>query len=446
MRPVRADRVRPCVTVAHCFQLALWLMCALCWGAQSGTAQESSPTFDVSQHLEDLPAAAGDEDDAAGNLHPPLLPRWVQAIDERIGDPAYSYKDPEFAPGAPLITWQEEDGRIWICAYHQRTGDLIPPDGRGLSPGFGVPIFSPFTSSFTQLGTNNGPEWGRSREGYSVYFLQGDRTLGYRVVRYRLQDETLTTVSPEGVPVAAGAFASVDARDPLERLLYGRLVNPRTNDGLIAGEWLRVGGEGPPLRFPIDRVGTAGPRWLVGERAIITTKFDADGVSQIARYDIDTGETTLLTDGPGDKLDGFFIHPPERFGQRVLCCVVGQARVACYRPPRRTETTWQLLREITPPLPPLESQRILTTGIAPFTYGGRSYIAYLVTLERRNARICLASLDGSINRVISEDTVAARFDPEVLITNGRLFIYYWIGRSTEFEIEKLQRISLRIFP
>ncbi|MDX1970075.1 MAG: hypothetical protein SFV23_23075 [Planctomycetaceae bacterium] len=414
-------------------------------GAFSAAAGEITTAFDPLEFLAEEPDAEPPEE-TFGAWSAALLPRWVKATDERIGDPTVSYKDPEFAPGAPLITWQDEVGRIWICAYNQRTGDLIPQDGRGLSPGVGVPIFSPFTSSLTRIGTNNGPEWGHSRRGYSVFFMQGNRTLGYRVSRYGLRDRSLTTVTPEGVPVAAGAFASVDSRDPLERLLYGRLVDPRSNNQLIAGEWLNLGTADPPVRFPVDRIGTAGPRWIVGERAIMTTKFDADGISQIARYDIDSGETTLLTGGPGNKFDGFFIRAPEQLGRRVLCCVIDQTRVAFYRPPKRSETTWQLLRELTPPLEAVDGEMIRATGIAPFVYRGRSYVTYLATLTRFNARICLASLDGSINTVISEATPENRFDPEVLITQGRLFVYYWIGRQTEAEVEQLRRISLRIYP
>lgn len=372
-----------------------------------------------------------------------LLPRLVFSTEKHIGNAELSYNDPEFAPDAPWVTWLDGKGRVWICGYDEVSGELIPSDGRGTFVAEAVSLISPFTSTVTDLGAYNGPEWGRSRHGLSVYYVQGDRTLGYRVDRYRMADGRRETVTPQGVPVALGAFPSQDPQDRYERLIFGRWVPRQENGTFIIAQWVNVGGLRLPRELPLQTVGVSGPRWLPGSREIITNAADDNGISQIAIFDTATGATTLLTDGPGHKFDAQVTASPEYGGLRVMSCLIDRTTIALYRESETAGTPWQRIRNVSAPFRSHDDRPINSTGADLFVYQGRTYLSYVAGAESRENRVCLASVDGKVNTTISGRTLGG-FDPEVVISNGRLFVYFLIGARERGELNQLRRCHVRI--
>ncbi|MDX1969696.1 MAG: hypothetical protein SFV23_21155 [Planctomycetaceae bacterium] len=372
-----------------------------------------------------------------------LLPRFVFSTEKQIGNDDLSYNDPEFAPDAPWVTWLDGKGRVWICGYDEVTGELIPSDGRGTFVAEAVPLISPFTSTVTDLGTYNGPEWGRSRRGLSVYYVQGDRTLGYRVDRYRMADGRRETVTPQGLPVALGAFPSQDVEDGFERLIFGRWVPRPENGTFIVAQWLNVGGLRPPRELPLQTVGVSGPRWLPGSREIITNAADRNGISQIAIFDTATGATTLLTEGLGHKFDAQVTAAPEYGGLRVMSCLIDRTTIALYRESETAGTPWQRIRNVSAPFRSTDDRPINTTGADLFVYQGRTYLTYVAGAASIENRVCLASVDGNVNTTISGRTLGG-FDPEAVISNGRLFVYFLIGARERGTTNDLHRAHVRI--
>ncbi len=373
------------------------------------------------------------------------LPRFVISTEKQVGSPELSYNDPEFAPGAPWMVWLDAKGRVWICGYDEVSGELVPSDGRGKVVAEAVPFISPYTSTLTDLGTYNGPEWGRSRRGLSVYYVQGDRTLGYRVDRFGMEDGRRESVTPRGVPVVLGGFPSTDADDRTERLIFGRWVpRPDTDNGtFVIAQWLNVGGLRRPRELPLQTVGVSGPRWLPGSQQILTNAPDADGVSQVAIFDTATGATTLLTDGRGHKFDAQMTTSPEFDGLRVMSCLIDQTTIAVYLEPEVAGTPWERIREVTAPFRSPGERRIIASGADVFVYQGRTYVSYVAGAQSHENRVCLASVNGKVNTVISGRTLGG-FDPEVVISNGRLFVYFLIGARERGELNELHRCHVRI--
>lgn len=367
----------------------------------------------------------------------------VWSLDRRIGDPAISYVDPEVASATGLVAWQDDLGHIWVCQLDRQTGDLIPPDGRGQYLAQGVPLFSSSNSGDNVFRVINGPEWGFSQRGAGVYFLFGDNALRYQIGRVQLNDLTFEAVTPPSTQAALGAFPSEDVRDPVGRVLYSRLVEPPDQAaGRIASEWIEEDRPRAAAAFPLDSIGSVGPRWIPGQRAIVTNVADGDRVRQIARHDIDTGETTLLTTGPEPKADAVFFAAPEFPGELVFSCIVAETEIAFYR---QVGPGWQEIGRVAAPQGPLTAAPPSVSSAEPFVYRGRSLVVYVATDRDDSTRICVGSLDGTINARISRSSPLRQVDPEVVVFDDRLFVHYWTSPD-ETGVNQLHLCQVRLVP
>ncbi len=93
---------------------------------------------------------------------------------------------------------------------------------------------------------------------------------------------------------------------------------------------------------------------------------------------------------------------------------------------REIDGAWQIVQELTPP-----AHRPYVISPEPIVFGGHSYVAYAVSESPLNvdhgaAEIWLSGLlDASdVHRRISGDDPQIRLDPESLITDDTVWIYY----------------------
>jgi hypothetical protein len=189
-------------------------------------------------------------------------------------------------------------------------------------------------------------------------------------------------------------------------------------------------------------VGTSGPRWIPGQRAISTNVTDEFGVRQVARYDIDSGRSTLLTTGSEVKVDPFLFEAPEHPGELLICCILDDREVAFYR---RRGRDWNIVNRFAPPGAINPLSRTLVTSAEPFVHRGRSYAVYAVTYPDGVSRICIASLDGTVNAWVSRQGPLRQVDPEAVPIGDRLFVYYWTA-ADELGINRLHCCDVRLLP
>jgi hypothetical protein len=361
-------------------------------------------------------------------------PRSLTYIDTRIGDPLVSYKDQEFYVDARLMVWQDELEQIWICRFDARTGLLDPLDGRGKFVGVGAPVLTPTVLLQNAI---NGPEFGYSQRGLGIYYVSGSSASDYQATRYDLTSEETTILGGGFTSGSRGVLPSQDWSLPSCRVLFGRVVADTTS---FISEWFDEDDPAPPEAFPQSSRGTSGPRWILHEPALLTNVFDANGIPQINRYDLDTRTVTPLTAGPHVKIDAIPFTAPEHPHRRLFVCTADSQWIGVYR---QDQPVWQNIHRIFPPGAASEETPPEVSSVEPVIFRGRTYFTYVAKYADGATRICLASLDGRLNEFISNAGSLRQIDPEGVAVGNRLFVYYWTAANAEgFNELRLSQVSI----
>lgn len=349
------------------------------------------------------------------------------SVDHVVGSPDIDYVDPEFWSPEKLMVWQDRDNNVWLCQLDSETGDLMPADGRGQKLGTAAPMIGKKTSEETR--SLNSGEWGMSQRGLAVYFVTLADNGHYNAVRVSVPDGAQETLTLPEQDVFVGVLPSVNADDRQVRVMY----EIPSGDPLVS-YWQEETNPSTARIFPNAYIGSTGPRWILGERAICTNVKDEDGVKQIARYDIDTDVTTILTHGPGEKTDGFFFAAPEFDNEPMFVCLIDGLSVGVYR---QVEGTWIQWNNITPPRAAAPDVELAVRSDEPFTYRGRSYVTYVYEGGDQSA-VCVAAVDGSVNAVINTPSSLRKIDPEWAILDDKLWIYYWTNETEHAQLHAVR--------
>lgn len=382
--------------------------------------------------------------DVVARDRPLAAVRRISTLDEPVGDDQTSYVDPEFLPERRLVAWQDyETSEVWICRLDLDTGDLIPPDGRETLVGVAARIVGdPFRRLLTgrgRIGSFNGPEWGNSREGLGLYFTVVDDQERFQVARYLLRRRRIELLTTDTDGNRIGCLPSSDVRDDQVRI--GFLVSSEevTLPLPTPKAFFQFAGDNATRgTIPLDVLSYSGPRWIPGQQAGVTTLFDANGTAQVARFDVATGQTTLLTTGPESHEEPLIVVDPVTSSPLYLTCAEDRRGIAIYRP---TEAGWVKERVLFPQIQTLGSQfrSAVLTSIRPFLVGDRLMITASVAESDgvfSPTRICLLSADGTINLRISQTETNYNRDPEPVVGNDSVFVYYYA--SLPIPIKPLQ--------
>lgn len=350
-------------------------------------------------------------------------PRLV-STDQRIGSFDLDYVDPEFWAPDKLMAWQDRENNIWLCQLNPANGTLLPPDGRGQKLGTAAPIIGADEQRI--LNVINGPEWGLSQRGLGVYFLSVAENQNIFAMRVSVPDGVQERLTPLDLNTTIAVMPSADSGDAQSRLLYARPSGTARPDRF----WQEETDSDTAHLFPNVTIGSTGPRWIPNERAVVTNVLDDDDVVQIARYDIDDDRTTLLTAGPGKKVDGFFFHAPDFGNESQFICLVDSMQIDIFR---QIDGAWTSYRTITAPRTPLLGEQLSVASAEPFIYRGKSYVIYLASNLFQSA-VCIASADGTVNGIISAPSPLHKLDPEAVVLNDQLWVYYWINETEHAEL------------
>lgn len=309
----------------------------------------------------------------------------------QIGNTKAAYYDPEISNGNNQITFMDQSLNVWL-------GQLDPATGNLVNNGYGVKIGK--SSQVT-----NGPEFGESSQGQSIYFNGNDDKGITQLFRYRNGKTEQITQGPSKY---GGNLASKDIGDPNPRIGVGK-------DG--------VGGfiyENKPTEFhpvPVAKIGVKVPRWIPGELAIGTNAKDKNGLVQIARFDITNNQLSLLSSDGDNKQDAFFFKMPEKNGQMAFFATTDKGQIAVYE---TVNGAWTRVRTLNAPYGKY-------TFVEPFFYKNRTFLSTMVVDPKKPSQsvIYVVSLDGKIVLPVSEKTNLFRFDPEAYVVGEKFYLYYY---------------------
>jgi hypothetical protein len=333
--------------------------------------------------------------------------------------------DPEFFADLQMVVWQDPTtSKAWAANVVPETGQWLPGDGRGLKLGNAAPM----TGSATAPPTYNGPEWGDS--GDSIFFTMVDDQGYNQAARWARGSGTASLLTGGDRIHRNGVIPQLHPAGDRAAMLFFR---GELADLDFAWRWLDDTVDHP---FTGATSADPTPRWIPGEDAIGVLVADEAGFAQVARYDLHTEQTTLLTTDEGYKSDPFITHDPA--GGRLLTVDVSETvppqindlvptRIAVYR---EGPDGWT--RQVTFGVEDtLGGGPYAHTSLEPFVYEGHVWVSFVAVpgAERSvPSQVFVASIDGSQMIQVTRGT-AARGDPEVVVLDGHALLYYTEHRS-----------------
>lgn len=333
--------------------------------------------------------------------------------DVRIGTADTQYVDPEFSSAARQMVFQSRVGSVWVGDIDPKTGLLLNPSGKDQLLATGAaPLIS----------TAQGPEFGRDSTGISVYFTKM-YNLRLQLWRSRLVDgvphtERVTSGLTARRTVCASANTDLDS----VRLLY--LRGSATNF-----VWASAVESDPSdeLLMPEIVSGISGPRWIPGTDDVIYLT-EVSGSLEIARTNSVTGDTRILTNDGGVKVDMFPFRAPEFDNEVLFFANINQTELAVYR-----DLGGEYFERILTLTPPADTEYQHMVSVEPFAAGGRTYF----TMELHKTAAWAVSRDSSIwvfdmnadaetrlTRRVDDGSIAHRVEAEWFIGSEEVFIYY----------------------
>jgi len=350
-----------------------------------------------------------------------------------IGDPSISYKDPEFWLKGHKVAWQDENNFIWLADVDPDTGLWKPANGKGQKIGTAAPI----ETTATAQGTWNGPEWGFSKMGASVYYTAIDTNGVYQIARYRLYDKRSDFLTFGGKNNRSGVLPSKDLTDNNARIMY--FMN-RFKQGI--GHWQYENKPETETTFPSANFASSGPQWIDGEKAIATNFLDKNGIQQIVKYSIENSKIEFLTTDPGTKYDVYFFQAQEFNQEKMFLCTIDDTKIGIYR---NINKSWKQIYLIKPPLEVKDGQKLTIFSAEPFTFQNHTFISYAASFGKPYSSpswIFVTSIDGKWNQEISPHDKIARIDPEYFPTEKKVFIYYYTVENRSRKLHLCEFVPL----
>ena len=262
--------------------------------------------------------------------------------DVRVSLPGRPMIDPEFNDVQHRVTYWDYAGaqlNISVAELDPRTGLLKSESGRDFA------VAERVAPSFKQGSwySHNGPEWGRDRNGWAIYYTKEDDAGIRQMWRAVEKDghylpEQLTT-KPGG---HCGALISQSETAPDTRMLF------YINFDLPAQHTVAWAVASRPNDFhPLpDWRGSHSIARIVGEHHIGYAPRDRDGVTQVVLLDTRTGKSQIVTDEPGDKFDTYGFRAPEFGGELLMMANIDRERLAIYRDVKKDGRPWQKIAEL----------------------------------------------------------------------------------------------------
>jgi hypothetical protein len=303
----------------------------------------------------------------------------------------------------------------------------------------------------------NGPEWISVKGNVPriVYTKSGSN--GWTISQARaLADNTWQTsdisISPanfapgrmlqkwlaEMVPDTRNGYTPIGSQDGDDPMPLMRYTIGTDSERDQASAWKELD---PPFEGGLLPAGARGGRFVSGKFSTLYSR-EVDGFQQLFWYDLRSRQESILTNTPIDKVLPFAINAPEFGGEIII--IASEIKdieergyfdsIGVYR---EVNGVWTLIKRISSPSKKLRGVH----SLEPFVFDGKSYVSFLVLKaidrasgdEKDNAEVWIASLDpeDKLLRKISGNGRIKRSDPEYLVTEDEVFIYYTeIGKNS----------------
>ncbi|MDZ4759935.1 MAG: hypothetical protein SGJ21_02540 [Alphaproteobacteria bacterium] len=340
-----------------------------------------------------------------------------------LGQPGQGVFDGEVLsdPARMVFTDTFSGGAMWVAALDPRTGLFVTPTGRDQRVAEDV---TPLTRIF------NGGEWGRDREGAAVYFTKQTNGVD-QLWRAPLTSAATLTATPLTSGRERGS--PMPRRDPQADSTQMLFIQDGYQRGTLA--WLdrKQPTETEAQLQDVDK-GMSGPRFITGSADLVyaTTK------GQIARFRTATNESVVLTQDSGKKGDPFAWAAPELGGKIAVVAIEDMARIVVYA---MSDDGARLSRLHTIEMPAAGDPswkggdpHPWIFSLEPFAADGKSYFS--VHAQRDNVPpprttgssvwvVSMEPINGKLMRMRLDDgTPAKRIDPEFLIGESEVFVYF----------------------
>lgn len=341
--------------------------------------------------------------------------------DSRIGSKDVAYLDPEFLQDCSLAVFADQKGAVWIGAMDSETGGFKSPSGCDFKIDTGLSKWSKYS---------NGPEWGLDKHGPSVLYLKDDERGAGQLWRAQ---------PPWDKPTRA----QLTKDEELHHWICMATVDKETADTKViayrgkptaAGNhdvWLDALRPDKMTKFT-DRMNLA--RWAFNSTLITWAPKVTPSLKEMAQVtlvDTEKGSSCVITDDAGHKIDPWLWQAPEYGGEWLLAVNIDGKELAIYRDLRKNLEPWQRIASIALPSgsPPLKSVEPVNGGRGAF---GRSYFTAQAGGDKdADTSIWLLGFEPNgqpLVRRLDEGAIIAkkarRLDPETLIGDRELFVYY----------------------
>jgi hypothetical protein len=169
-------------------------------------------------------------------------------------------------------------------------------------------------------------------------------------------------------------------------------------------------------------------RFIPDENALLGYR-PIRGIRQIVHFDLATGRESVLTSGNTHSIFPFPYRAPEAGNEiRFIAAQLSSSsespadidRLAVFA---RTGTNWTVVKELTTPSRTYRGFH----SAEPFVFEGKSYVSFITRdVNQGPGEVWIASLDPNSNfvRKVSGSGTMVRNDPEAVVTDSTVFIYY----------------------
>ena len=270
--------------------------------------------------------------------------------DRLVSDNTVTIKDPEFDAEKNLMLWQDRDRNLWLANIDPNSGDISPATGQAILVDTGLAA---------QFYVGNGPEFGYGAGEVFLCYTKQEQSGKWFIAAAR-QDET-GNWAPETQYKTLNRWRPLCT--PPGTTDKGRLVYlHKLETGEKALSWREL--SSPLTERTFTGLGTAGARWIEGQRAFVTNKL-VNQTTQLFWVDIDTEVVTQMTYDTDNKYNVFVWFAPE-YGELLMSAAVNLNRVGIYR---NIDGIWTLIYLFQVP-----SAFEFVSSPEPFVHNGKSYI------------------------------------------------------------------------
>jgi hypothetical protein len=336
---------------------------------------------------------------------------------ERLSPAGASYADPEILETENKLTFVEKGGKVWVADLDPLTGRFASSDGRDLLVATGMAPLSI---------TNNGPEFGLDKTGWSVIFSKQDKKAiqTWRAVQTAagLKVEPLTSGAQQ-----MGAVASKHAGASSVRIAAVR-------GSWSSGELIWLDAAAPQTAHVLGKIQdkeSSDARWIDGALTLVQTVREAPHRGQLRLVDTTSGASERITDDVGDKTKPYGWAAPESGGDLRVLALVDLVKLAVYE--RGSGAFWTRALEIGIPQ---GSGGVQLGSPEPFVAGQRSFVSVTVKTAQgaQDAQVWIVDLGAAPRRAPfrCDDGAAGpvfRLDPETYRGSEQVFVYYYVHRK-----------------